>query len=218
MLSRMVPQAVWRMRKRPTPRWTSPRTERPRSPPSLLMTRTEMPSVGLWAVPTTTCSPSMTACWPSASLPTTRTRGLRHRGVSAVGEERVQGDCQGRRRHTRGGRDGDGRGRGGNGEHRQAAAAGIPAALGPACRTRTRWCRAKGGSGRGRKTGRRGRDIEGATSPRRSPAQADEGMYLRAAVTYSDKFGAGKTASAVSARPCGGEDAVQCRSLLRRPG
>ena len=43
-------------------------------------------------------------------------------------------------------------------------------------------------------------DIEGATSPRRSPAEADEGMYLRATVTYSDKFGAGKTASAVSAR------------------
>ncbi len=43
-------------------------------------------------------------------------------------------------------------------------------------------------------------DIEGATSPQRSPAQADEGMYLRATVTYSDKFGTGKTASAVSAR------------------
>ncbi len=43
-------------------------------------------------------------------------------------------------------------------------------------------------------------DIEGATSPQRSPAQADEGMYLRATVTYSDKFGPGKTASGVSAR------------------
>ena len=42
-------------------------------------------------------------------------------------------------------------------------------------------------------------DIEGAASPRRSPAEADEGMYLRATVTYSDKFGAGKTASAESA-------------------
>ena len=42
-------------------------------------------------------------------------------------------------------------------------------------------------------------DIEGATSPRRSPAPADAGMYLRATVTYSDRFGAGKTASAVSA-------------------
>ncbi len=42
-------------------------------------------------------------------------------------------------------------------------------------------------------------DIERATSPTRSPVRADEGMYLRATVTYSDKFGAGKTASAVSA-------------------
>ena len=42
-------------------------------------------------------------------------------------------------------------------------------------------------------------DIEGATSPRRMPAQADAGMYLRATVSYSDKFGLGKTASAVSA-------------------
>ena len=44
-------------------------------------------------------------------------------------------------------------------------------------------------------------DIKGATSPRRSPAPADVGMYLRATVTYSDKFGPGKTASAVSANP-----------------
>ena len=43
-------------------------------------------------------------------------------------------------------------------------------------------------------------DIEGATSPRRSPEPADDGKYLRASVTYSDKFGAGKTASAVSVR------------------
>ena len=50
-------------------------------------------------------------------------------------------------------------------------------------------------------------DIEGATSPRRSPAEADEGMYLRAKVTYSDKFGPGKTASAVSANP------VEARTL-----
>ena len=42
-------------------------------------------------------------------------------------------------------------------------------------------------------------DIAGATSPNRSPAEADEGMYLRATVTYSDKFGAGKSASSVSA-------------------
>lgn len=44
-------------------------------------------------------------------------------------------------------------------------------------------------------------DIDGATSPRRSPDEIDEGMYLRAIVTYSDKFGPGKTASAVTARP-----------------
>ena len=44
-------------------------------------------------------------------------------------------------------------------------------------------------------------DIEGATSPKRSPAPDDVGMYLRATVAYSDKFGAGKTASAVSANP-----------------
>ena len=49
--------------------------------------------------------------------------------------------------------------------------------------------------------GRTWTDIEGATEPQRRPAQADEGMYLRATVTYSDKFGAGKTASAVSANP-----------------
>jgi len=42
-------------------------------------------------------------------------------------------------------------------------------------------------------------DIRGATSQRRSPEQADEGMYLRATVTYADKFGPNKTASAVSA-------------------
>ena len=44
-------------------------------------------------------------------------------------------------------------------------------------------------------------DIEGATSPKRSAAPDDVGMYLRATVAYSDKFGAGKTASAVSANP-----------------
>ena len=49
--------------------------------------------------------------------------------------------------------------------------------------------------------GRTWTDMEGATSPQRRPAQADVGMYLRATVTYSDKFGAGKTASAVSANP-----------------
>ena len=44
-------------------------------------------------------------------------------------------------------------------------------------------------------------DIEGATSPSRSPSPDDVGMYIRAAATYSDKFGTGKTASAVSAHP-----------------
>ena len=42
-------------------------------------------------------------------------------------------------------------------------------------------------------------DIEGATSPGRSPTPDDVGMYLRAAVTYSDGFGAGKTLSAATA-------------------
>ncbi len=42
-------------------------------------------------------------------------------------------------------------------------------------------------------------DIEGATAPMRHPTPADEGMYLRATVTYSDRFGSDKTASAVSA-------------------
>ena len=49
--------------------------------------------------------------------------------------------------------------------------------------------------------GRTWTDIEGATSPLRRPAPADVGMYLRATVTYSDKFGSGKTASAVTANP-----------------
>lgn len=42
-------------------------------------------------------------------------------------------------------------------------------------------------------------DIQRATSPRRTPVPADVGTYLRATVTYSDKFGSGKSASAVSA-------------------
>ena len=50
-------------------------------------------------------------------------------------------------------------------------------------------------------------DIEGATSPRRSPAPDDVDTYLRATVTYSDKFGADKTASAVSA------NVVEARTL-----
>ena len=49
--------------------------------------------------------------------------------------------------------------------------------------------------------GRTWTNIEGATSPQQRAAPADLGMYLRATVTYSDKFGAGKTASAVSANP-----------------
>ena len=44
-------------------------------------------------------------------------------------------------------------------------------------------------------------DIEGATSPRRTPTTADVDMYLRATVTYADVFGAGKTVSAESAYP-----------------
>ena len=44
-------------------------------------------------------------------------------------------------------------------------------------------------------------DIEGATSPARSPTPDDVGMYLRATVTYSDEFGAGKTVSAESEYP-----------------
>ena len=41
-------------------------------------------------------------------------------------------------------------------------------------------------------------DIEGAMSPIRRPVPADVDMYLRATVTYSDRFGSGKTAMAVS--------------------
>ena len=41
-------------------------------------------------------------------------------------------------------------------------------------------------------------DIDKATSASRRPVADDEGMYLRATVTYEDKFGTGKTASAVT--------------------
>ena len=41
-------------------------------------------------------------------------------------------------------------------------------------------------------------DIMGATSQNRSPVTADEGMHLRASVTYTDSYGSGKTASAVA--------------------
>ena len=44
-------------------------------------------------------------------------------------------------------------------------------------------------------------DIEGSTSPRRSPTPDDVGMYLRATVTYSDRFGAGKTVSTETTYP-----------------
>ena len=48
--------------------------------------------------------------------------------------------------------------------------------------------------------GRNWKDIEGASSPGRSPTAADVSMLLRATVTYADRFGMGKkTASAVSA-------------------
>ena len=49
--------------------------------------------------------------------------------------------------------------------------------------------------------GRTWTDIEGAISPGRTPTEVDVGVYLRASVTYSDIFGVGKTASAVSANP-----------------
>ena len=57
--------------------------------------------------------------------------------------------------------------------------------------TRWRWARSL--------DGRTWTSIEGATVPRRTPTPDDVGMYLRASVTYSDRFGSGKTASAVSA-------------------
>ena len=42
-------------------------------------------------------------------------------------------------------------------------------------------------------------DIDKATSAARAPASGDVDYYLRATVTYTDKFGGGKTASAVTA-------------------
>ena len=56
--------------------------------------------------------------------------------------------------------------------------------------------------------GRTWTDVEGATTPRRPPAPGDVGMYLRATVNYSDGFGAGKTASTVSA------NRVEARTLF----
>ena len=62
----------------------------------------------------------------------------------------------------------------------------------PVTGQRWRWSRSEDGT--------RWADIRGAMSPRRTPEPADVGMYLRATVTYSDKFGKGKTVSAVSER------------------
>ena len=49
---------------------------------------------------------------------------------------------------------------------------------------------------------RRRKDVDRHTgsdiAPAEGSAPADEGTYLRATVTYSDRFGGGKTASAVS--------------------
>ncbi len=56
--------------------------------------------------------------------------------------------------------------------------------------------------------GRTWTDIEGAISAARTPTEVDVGMYLRASVTYSDSFGSGKTASAVSA------NRVEARTLF----
>ena len=50
-------------------------------------------------------------------------------------------------------------------------------------------------------------DIDKATSATRNPVADDVGSYLRATVTYTDKFGKGKTASAVS------ENAVEARTV-----
>ena len=56
-----------------------------------------------------------------------------------------------------------------------------------------RWQWARGASADGPWT-----DIDKATSSSRNPVAADDGMYLRATVTYEDKFDAGKTASMVT--------------------
>ena len=65
---------------------------------------------------------------------------------------------------------------------------------------RWRWARSEDGT--------TWRDIEGAASPGWIPTPDDVGMYLRATVTYSDTFGSGKTASAVSA------NRVEARTLF----
>ena len=56
-----------------------------------------------------------------------------------------------------------------------------------------RWQWSRGSSADGPWT-----EIDDAISPSRPPVKDDLGMYLRATVTYDDKFGAGKTASAVT--------------------
>ena len=61
----------------------------------------------------------------------------------------------------------------------------------PVADQRWQWARSR--------DGRLWTHIEGATSPQRRPTRTDVGMYLRATVTYSDKYGTGKSASAVSA-------------------
>ena len=50
-------------------------------------------------------------------------------------------------------------------------------------------------------------DIDGATSGNRSPVADDVGSYLRASVSYTDSFGSGKSASAVT------ENAVEARTV-----
>ena len=70
----------------------------------------------------------------------------------------------------------------------------------PVTEARWQWSRASSASGPWNV-------ISGATAESRTPTADDVGMYLRAMVTYTDKFGAGKTASAVS------ENAVEARTV-----
>ena len=61
-------------------------------------------------------------------------------------------------------------------------------------------------------------DIDKATSASRSPVADDVDMYLRATVVYEDKFGTGKTASAVTENSV--EDRTRANSApsLQWPG
>ena len=142
----------------------------------------------------------MTACWPSGSPPTTRTRSLRQiapccrwRTCTGVTVEAAGGT----RSVTVTVTDVD-----------EAGTASIDRPQPQVDRLlsarlrdeddmvddqRWQWARSQ--------DGRTWTDMEGSTEPQRRPSQADVGMYLRATVTYSDKFGGGKTASAVSANP-----------------